>query len=170
VMSEVFEFEQCKRAYPVERLTDARRLFQVQLAQAVQQTDDFFGKLIADVGNLELDDLHLALGVGKIDIKMQAAALQGVRHFAAIIAGENDQRNMFCRERADLGHRNLKVAQNFEQKCFELRVRFINLVDQQNAAFFRQQRAQQRSRQQKPIGEKYAVLIGDAIDGFLQCP
>src|SRR5581483_10254557 len=120
----------------------------------VQQAHDFLGELRADLRDLELDDIHLALGVGKIDVQMQTAALQRVGHLAAVVAGEHHQRNVLRLQRADLGHGNLKVAENFQQERFELGVGLVDLVDQQHAAIFRQERAQQRARQQKAIGEK----------------
>ena len=134
----------------------------------MQQQHDFFCQLIPDPGNFELDDLHFSLRVGKIQIEMEAAPFQSIGHLTAVVAGQYDERNVLRLERADLGHGDLKIAQYFEQKGLELRVRLIHLVDEQNGLLFRHEGAQQRPRQQETVGEENAVLLGDAFHSLLK--
>src|SRR5687768_1848516 len=67
-------------------------------------------------------------------------------------------------EGAELRHRHLEIAEHFEQKCLELGVRFVDLVDQENGRPIRQNRAQERPWQNEAVGEEDVILRGDTLD------
>src|SRR5262245_14415042 len=69
---------------------------------------------------------------------------------------------------ADFRNRDLKVAQDFQQKGFEFGVGLVYFVNQQNRRLVREERLQQRPWQQKAIREKDPILFGYAFDRFLQ--
>src|SRR5690349_10091295 len=77
--------EQVERARPVDRLRDAGRLGQLQLAQAVDRGDHAAGQLARHTGLPERDDLDLALGVGVVDPVVEAPALEGVVQLAGAV-------------------------------------------------------------------------------------
>ncbi len=95
----------------------------------MQQPHDFLGQLRTDARDLELDDFHFPLGFRKVDVKMETTALERVGHFPAVVAGQDHQRHVLRFEGADLRNRDLKIAQDFQQKCFKLSVGFVDLVD-----------------------------------------
>src|ERR1035438_4585556 len=70
--------KEIEHADPVDRLGDARRLGQVQVAQPVDGYDDLAGQHRRYAGRPDTDDLHLALGGGIADPVVQAAALQEI--------------------------------------------------------------------------------------------
>ncbi len=92
----------------------------------------FVGELFVGTRHFEPDDFHLALHVGEIQIEMQTAALQRVGQFPAVVACEDDQRYVLRLEGSQLRHAHLEIAQHFQQKSFELRIRLVDLVDQEH--------------------------------------
>ena len=125
-------------------------------------------QLLPYPGNLKLDNLHLSLGIGEIQIEMEAAALQGIGHLPAVIAGQNNKRNVLGGQRTDFRNTDLEIAQHLQEKGFELRVRFIHLVDQENDRIGSEDGTEQRAGQQEAVREKYVVPLGDRVDGLLK--
>src|SRR5579885_2707681 len=162
------DVEQRQRLDPVQALADARGLLEVKLAQRLDHIDHLLGQLVADVGDLGLDDPQLLLLVGEVDVQVQAAALERVGHFAGVVGGENHQRQMPGLERPEFRHRDLEVGEQLEQKGFELGVGLVDLVDQQHAGLIAANRTQQRAGQDEAVGEEDLVLAGNALHGLGQ--
>src|SRR5690606_4905798 len=168
LLAERLDVEQSERPRPVERLADARRLLEVELAHRLHDRDDVRRERLRDLRNLELDDLELLLLRRVVDEEVQAAALERVGDLAAVVAGQHDERHLTRRDRAELGNADLEIAQDLEQEGLELGVRLVDLVDQQDDRLLRRDRAQQRTRQDEPLREENAVLRRDALDRFLE--
>src|SRR5260221_5860494 len=101
---EAVDVEQRQRLDPIERLADTGRLLQIELAERLHDRDDFFRKLASGLGHLELDDCEFLRAIGKVDVAMEASALERVRHFARVVRSQNHQWNMLGLERAEFGH------------------------------------------------------------------
>ena len=120
--------------------------------------------LIGRLGDLELDDRKFLRAIGKIDVQMQASPLERVGHFARVVRGQHDQRNVLGLERAEFGHGHLEVGKQLEQERFELGVGLVDLVDQQDRRLLAGNSLEQRPRQHEALGEEDLVLRRDSID------
>ena len=80
--------------------------------------------------------------------EMQAAAQQRLREIAGAVRGQHHAGRWRARERAELGDRDLEVAQHLEQERLELRIGLVDLVDQEHHPARRGDRAQQRPLEQ----------------------
>ena len=85
-----------------------------------------------EVGHLEPDDLLLELGVGEVDVQEEAATAQRLGQLAGGVGGQHDEGAVRGRDRAELGHRDLEVAEHLEQQALDLDVGLVGLVDQQH--------------------------------------
>ena len=63
---------------------------------------------------------------------IQTPPLQRVMNFARPVGGENNNRRLRCANGADLGHTDLEVREDFQQKGFKGIIGAIKLVDQQH--------------------------------------
>ena len=125
-----------QRRRPVDRLGDARRLEEVELAQLLHEADDLARQALAGARRLDLEDLQLALQVGIVDPVIEAAALQRVVDLARAVGGDDDDRRLRRLDRAELGNRHLEVGQHFQQVGLERLVGAVELVDQQDRRAF----------------------------------
>ena len=71
-------------------------------------------------------------------------------------------------ERADLRYGHLEVRKQFEQEGFELGVRLVDFVDQQDDLLVGGNRLHQRTRHDKALGEEDFILACNPIDGLRQ--
>ena len=94
---------------------------------------------------------------------MQTAPLQRGRQVTGVVRGQNHIRRVFGRERADLGNRDLVLAQQFQQHRLQGLVGPVDLVDQQHDRFLGSHRLQQGARGQEPVGEEHALLRADPL-------
>ena len=71
-------------------------------------------------------------------------------------------------QRAQLGHADLEVAQDFEQEGFELGVGPVDLVDQQDGRLLAQDGPEQRTLEQEAHGEEDIFLACQPVGGLGQ--
>src|SRR5262245_35985202 len=102
--------EQGQRLGPVEGLADARRLLQVELADALDGLHHLGRQGLGDAGHLQAYDLQLLLAPREVDVEVQAAALERIGHLACVVAGEHDDRDVGGAQRAELRHADREVA------------------------------------------------------------
>ena len=160
------EHGECPR--PVDRLRDAGRFAQIQLAQAPHDADKLLGEYLREAGVLGTHDLQLALRRRIVEEKVYAPALQGGREITGVVGRQDHVGQMLGAERADLRDGDLKLAQQLQQYRFERLVGAVDLVDQQHHRFFGAHRLKQGPWREKPLGEKDALLRADALHGLLQ--
>src|SRR5262245_59874507 len=116
-----------------------------------------------------MNDALLQVGIGKRDVQMQAAALQRIRDFARVVAGQGDERRLTRRlHGADFGDRDLEVRQNLEQQRLELMVRLVDLIEQQHATVLFAKGLQQRSRLEEFLREEDVPELVEAGDRLLE--
>ncbi len=99
---------------------------------------------------------------------VQAAAFECFAQLAGVVAGQQHQRAVHRAERPKLGHAHLEIAQHFQQKCFELGIRPVDLVDQQDGRLLAQDGFQQRALQQKAHREEDIFLLRQPVGGSSQ--
>src|SRR5215472_17400498 len=97
------------------------------------------------------DDAQLLVEGGDGDPEIETAPLEGVVDLARAVRGDDDRRRFGRADRADFRNGDLPVAEQLEQKRFELLVGAIDLVDQQHrrAAVRRVDGPKQRSPDQE---------------------
>src|SRR4029077_15085494 len=120
---------------------------------------------LVELRNLQRDDLRLLLRAGEVDIEMEAPADERLGELARPVRREHDGRSVARRDRAELRHAHLEVAQDLEQERLELRIGLVDLVDQEDDAPGRDDRAQQRTLEQELAREDVArdVLPAAAV-------
>jgi hypothetical protein len=91
---------------------------------------------------------------------VQAATLERVGQLAGPVRGEHDHRRPLGPDRAELGDRDLEVAEQLEQEGLELVVGAVDLVDEQDRAVAELQRAQQRSGEQEAGRVELVLVVG----------
>ena len=71
-------------------------------------------------------------GLRIVDPVVQASPSQGVVQIAAAVGGEHGDRWRLGDERAEFGHSDRRLAQEFEQQRLEFVIGAVDLVDQQD--------------------------------------
>ena len=160
---QLVDAEHGQRARPVDGLGDARRLAQLELAQAADDLDELAGGGLGQPGVLGAHDLQLALRGGVVQEQVQAAALEGGGQVTRVVAGQDDVRGVLGDERADLRHRDLELAEGLEQHRLERLVGAVDLVDQQHDGLVGADGLEQRALGEEVLGEEHAVLVLDLL-------
>src|SRR5579859_169127 len=119
-----------QRAGPVERLRHSRQLVEVHLAEPADEQRHLAGEPGGRLGDAGLDDGDLLFEVGVVDPVVEAAPLQRVMDLAGAVGGDDDEGRPLGGDRAELGDRDLEIAQQLEQEGLELLVGAVDLVDQ----------------------------------------
>ena len=129
----VIEFlcaEPTKCRGPVDGLSDARWLIQVQLAEALDCGSDLLREANFNARDAQFHYRYLAVKPWVFDPVVQAAPLESVVYVACAVGGEHHKRGTVSREHAHFGDGDLEVAQDLEQIRFELVIGAVNLVDE----------------------------------------
>ena len=87
---------------------------------------------VVELGHLGQHDLPLALGVGVVQVQVEAAPLERLGQLAGRVGGEHDERPAYGRDRAELGDRHLEVREHLQQQPLDLDVGLVDLVDEQH--------------------------------------
>ena len=151
--------ERGERLRPVDRLGDAGRLVQVEVAQRLDRARDLAGERLADAGGADPQDRELALEVGVVDPVVEATAFQRVVDVAGAVRRDDDDRRRRGAEGAELGDRDRVVGEDLEQERLELVVGPVDLVDEQHRRLrFVVDRPQQRPAHQEPLGVQLVLV------------
>ncbi len=108
----------------------------------MDEADHLLAQRLRYAGHAAFDDALFQPLLGEADVKMQATPLQRVAEVTLAVRGQDHRRRRDGRDGAELGNRDLEIAEDFQQQRFELGVRFVDLVDQQHAAGWLLQRLQ----------------------------
>ncbi len=95
----------------------------------------------------------------------ETATLERVVQLARPVRGEHDAGAPARAHRSELGNRDLEVREHLEEKCLELLVGAVDLVDQEDDRLVRLERLEQRPADQELAPEELGV--GDRA--FLRC-
>src|SRR5206468_3832186 len=155
---EALHVEEQQRASPIQRLADRRDLLEVELADSLDGVHHLSGQLFLDTGNLQPDDAQLLLERRKVDVKVKAPALQRVRHLTRVVAGQHDSRDVLGADRPEFRDADLEIGEDLQQERLELRIRLVDLVDQEDGRSVRRDGLEQGSRQDEPIREENVFL------------
>ena len=139
---------------PVDGLRNPGQLLEIHFAKVIDRGDDLGGEVFRDARQPRAHDVNLTVGFGETDPGVEAAALQRVVQFAGAVRGEDDDRPRLGFDGAHFGNGDLEVAEKFEQKRFELVVRAVDLVDEQNAGIARSNGLHERSLDQEAFSEQ----------------
>ena len=159
---ELLAAERDERLRPVDRLRDARRLGQVELAQPGDERRRLGRQALGHAGHAQAHDLDLALERRVRDPVEQAAALERVVQLARAVGGEDDRRAPARRDRPDLRDRDLEVREDLEQEGLELVVGAVDLVDEQHDGLLGGDRLQQRAADEE-LGAEELLLVDRAL-------
>src|SRR3954469_9501086 len=151
--------EQQQRAGPVDGLGDRRRLLEVELAHHRDHLDELARDLVVEVGGVQLDDLQLVLERRVVEPQVQTAALERLGQLARVVRGQEHDRPRPGPEQAELGDRDLEVAQQLEQHRLELLVGLVDLVDEQDDGLLGRDRAHQRALEQELLAEDVVLHL-----------
>ena len=132
--------ERRERLRPVDRLGDARRLVELEVAQRLDRGRDVAREHVGHLGRAQPQDRELALEVGMRDPVVEAAALQRVVHVARAVRRQHRDRRHLGADHAELGHRDRPVGEDLEQERLELVVGAVDLVDEQHGRHRRRRR------------------------------
>ena len=75
-----------------------RQLLQIQRADFVNEADHLLAQRLRNAGHAALDDAFFQLLLGKADVQMQAAPLQGVAEIALAVRGQDHGRRARSRK------------------------------------------------------------------------
>ena len=112
---------------------------------------------VLELGHLGEHDLALALGVGVVEVQVEAAPLERLGQLAGRVGGEHDERPAYGGDGAELGDGHLEVRQHLQQQALDLDVGLVDLVDEQHGRLVAPDRGQQRPGQQELVGEDVVV-------------
>ena len=143
---------------PINGFRDAGQLEQVLIAQLLHESDDLRRQVGRGVGRLDLEDFQLARRIRIVDPEIETTALDRVVDFTRPVRGDDDDRRLLRRDRADFRNRDLEVAEDLEQERLEGFVGAVQLVDQQDRRSVRArlEGLQQRAADQEPLVEYVA--------------
>jgi len=154
---DVLGAEQQQRARPVDRLGDRRRLLEVELAHHGDDLHELARDRLVELGRVQPDDLQLVLERRVVEPEVQAAALERLGQLARVVGGQQHDRARARLEAAQLGDRELEVAQQLEQHRLELLVGLVDLVDEQDDRLLGGDGRHERALQQE-LGAEDVVL------------
>src|SRR4051812_37942699 len=146
-------------ARPVDRLGDGRRLLEVELAHHRHDLDELARDRAVEVGRVQLDDLQLVLELGVVEPEVEAAALQRLGQLARVVRRQQHDRARAGFEQAELGDRDLEVAEELEQHRLELLVGLVDLVDEQDDRVLGGDRAHQRALEEELLAEDVVLHL-----------
>ena len=98
-----------KRRGPVQRFGHAGYFVQFYAAQFLDESRDLRGKALRCLRLARIYYLQFFVEGGVVDPVVQAAALEGIMHFARAIGGEHHHRRVLCANGANLRDGDLKV-------------------------------------------------------------
>jgi hypothetical protein len=159
VAVDVVGAEQQQRAGPIDRLGDARRLLQVELADLVDDLDELAGDRVRQLRSVEADDLQLMLELGVVEPEIQAPPLQRLGQLARVVAREQHDGLRLGVDSPELRNADLEIGQQLEQHRLELLVGLVDLVDQQHDGVGGGDRGHQRPRQQELLAEDVVLHV-----------
>src|ERR687885_399935 len=145
----VFKSFPIQRPRPVECFGNARRLFQIEVAQPVDKLDGLACQLRRKSRYFELNDAQFLFFRGIVYEEIQAAPLERFAQLPRVIRRQNNRGLLPGGERPELGYGDLKIAEHLQEKRFELGIGAVDLVDQQHHRVFGQDRAQEGALEQK---------------------
>src|SRR5215475_15433528 len=100
----------------------------------MDEADELLAQSLRNTGNAALYNTLLELLFGKSDMKMQAAPLQRIAEIAFAVGSEDYGRRHGGGDRTEFGNADLEIGEDFQEQRFELRVRLVDLIDQQHTA------------------------------------
>ena len=158
-----------QRPRPVERLADRRRLLEVELAEPLHHADELLGEPAVHARHLGLEDAPLELGVGEVDVEVQAAALQRVAHLARVVRGEEHDRLGASASKVPISgtltwKSDSTSSRNASNSGSDLSTSSISSRFGSSGG----DRAQQRPRHDEAAREEHAVLRADAVGRVAQ--
>jgi hypothetical protein len=151
--------EQQQRAGPVDRLGDRGRLLQVEVADHPDHLDELARDGLVELGRVQPDDLELVLELRVVEPEVEAAALQRLGQLARVVGGEEHDRARPRLDAAELGDRDLEVAEDLEEHRLELLVGLVDLVDQQHDRVRRRDRRHERPLEQELLTEDVVLHV-----------
>jgi hypothetical protein len=128
--------------------------------------------VVADVRHAGEDDLLLALERRVVEVEVEAAALERLAQLTGVVRGQEHERDLGRRDRAELGDRDLVVGEDLEEQRLGLDLDAVDLVDQQDDRLGRGDRLEQRTGEQELVREDVlldllplarAALLHDAL-------
>ena len=96
-------------------------------------------------------------------MEVEAASLQRFGQLTGVVGGEEHQRDLFRLDRAELGDRHLVVGEELQQQCFGLHLEAVDLVDQQHDGIVGPDRLEQRTGEEKLVGEDVVGHLGPLV-------
>jgi hypothetical protein len=87
-------------------------------------------------------------------------------HVAVVVGREQHKGNLHRLARAELGNGNLEIGEKLQQEGLELRIGFVDFVDEQDHGPLRADCLQKRPGLNEAVGEKGVLLRRDLIDRF----
>ena len=119
-------------------------------------------------GTRDKQDSAFQVGAGEVDVQEQAATLERLGQLAGGVGGQHDERRPLGGDGAQLGDRHGEVGQHLQQQTLDFDVGLVGLVDQQHGGFGAPDRGQQRTGEQKFLGEDVGLglvpVIGAGLD------
>ena len=116
-------------------------------------------------------DLTLPLNVGIINVEVKTTTLQSFGEVAGVVGCQKHQRYLGGFHRAQLRHRDLVVAQHFQQQGLGFHFYPVYLVYEQHHGFAGSDGFQQRAGEQERLGENAlfgffprAILVALGLD------
>ena len=148
---------------PVDRLGDRGRLLELELAQLDDHGDDLGREARFEVRQVGEQDLTLPVGIGVVDVQVETAPLHGLGQLTGGVGGQHDERTAYGGDRAELGDRDLEVAEHLQQQPFDLHIGLVHLVDQQDGRLLAPDGGEQRPGQQELVGEDVVVRLAPRV-------
>src|SRR3954447_16567387 len=159
--------EEHQRARPVDRLGDARRLLEVELAHELDDLDELARDAVVDLRRVEAHDVELVLQGRVVEPQVQAAALERLGELARVVGGQQHDRPRLGLHPAELRDRDLEVGEDLQQHRLELLVGLVDLVDEQDDRLLGGDRRHQRPGEQELLAEDVVLHLAPAGVGRL---
>src|SRR3954468_20539920 len=162
LLVDVVGAEQQQRARPVDRLGDARRLLEVELAHELDDLDELARDLLVELGRVQAHDLELVLERRVVEPEVEAAALERLGQLARVVRGQQHDGLRAGLDAAQLGDRDLEVAEDLQEHRLELLVGLVDLVDEQDDRLGAGDRRHERGLEQELRAEDVVLALAPA--------
>src|SRR3954468_18096011 len=162
LLVDVVGAEQQQRARPVDRLGDARRLLEVELADELDDLDELARDLLVELGRVQAHDVELVLERRVVEPEVEGAGPEGLGQLAGVVGGQQHDGMGARLDTAELGGGDLEVREDLQEHRLELLVGLVDLVAERGAGVVGGEGGHRRAGEQELLAEDDVLDVGPA--------
>src|SRR5215469_13700758 len=148
----------------IQRFGHPWRFREIQLPRGLNEAHNLPAKGFFNARQPGAHNPQFFLKVGIVDPVVEATPFQSVAQLPGAVGSENNVWNVLCLERSHLRDADLKIRQQFEEKCLESLVGAIDLINQQHRrSLLCENRLEQGALEKELFAKNVLFLLFDGL-------